>query len=154
MTEENFSMQNGVMHFIASDYEPIPGTSVIRTRSHIYGRRINREAISLMARYWERAHFDIAQFSVSPKTGIHSIHKEHSPSKKHREQHLKDNAYARAMKKYAALFQKELRRQKNLPIDGSVIEDGVSVTIPSEEDIVLAYDCDLKRPLNRRRINS
>lgn len=139
MTEENFSMSCGVMQLIASDYDPIPGISRIRTRPEIYGRELNRDAISLMARYWERSGLDISQIAVCSRNGINSIHKERSPGEKHREQHLKDNAYARAFIKYAALFQKELRRQKNLPIDGSVIEDGVTVTIPSEWDIVLAH---------------
>ena len=122
MTEEFCSMKNGELQFIAADFEPIPHTEKIRTPSHIWGRELKREAISLWARFHERFGIDVQCIGVDPKEDIYEIHKESSPGKKYLHQQLKDNAFAHALNKYAALFQKELRKQQtpNTAITGTV----------------------------------
>ena len=133
-------MKNGELQFIASDFQPIPFTDKIATPPDIYGKPLHREAISLYARYWERYCVDINQFVVLHREGIHKIHKEDSPGKDYKYRHLKENAFARAFTKYAALFQKELRRSKNVPLEGTVIESGVTVTYPDDSHPIQANE--------------
>ena len=117
-----YSMKSGVMQFIASDFKPIPYIGKIRTPSHIYGKRLYREGISLLARYFERIGLDSSQISPDPKEDIYKIHKEKSPGTEYLSQHVKDNAFNRAMTKYVGKFQKELRKQQtpNTAITGIV----------------------------------
>jgi len=132
MTEDVYSMKNGVQQFIASDFKPIPYTGKIRTPAHINGTPLHREAIALLARFFERLGLDSSQIGVDPREDIHKIHKENSPGKEYLERHLKENAFNRAVMKYVPKFQKELRRYENKPLEGSVIKDGVHVTIPDD----------------------
>ncbi len=138
MTEEILSMKNGLLQFSAEDFEPIPYTDKIRTRPEIYGMKIEREAISLLARYWERFGIDASQIGVAPKVDIYQIHNEKSPGPEYLSRHVKENAFNRAVMKYVALFQKELRRSKGVPLEGSVIEAGVTVTFPDDIHAVQA----------------
>ena len=140
MTERVDSMKNGELQFIASDFQPIPFTDKIATPPDIYGRPLHRQALSLYARYWERHNIDIKQIGVTPREGIHKIHKEDSPGKDYKYRHLKENAFARAFTKYAACFQEELRRSKNVPLEGSVIESGVTVTFPDDSHPIQANE--------------
>ena len=135
-----YSMKNGVMQFIASDFKPIPHIGKIRTPSHIYGKKLHREGISLLARYFERIGLDSSQISPDPKEDIYKIHKEKSPGPEYLSRHLMENAFNRATMKYVALFQKELRKYENKPLEGSVIEPGVHVTIPDDCDAFQAND--------------
>ena len=132
MSEEVHSMKNGVIQFVASDFKPIPHIGKVRTPSHINGIPLHREGISLLARMFERVGLDSSQIAVASREEIHKIHKEKSAGKDHLEKHLKENAFNRAVMKYVALFQKELRKYENKPLEGSVIGPGVHVTIPDD----------------------
>tara|TARA_R100000781_G_scaffold101326_1_gene64817 strand:+ start:114 stop:581 length:468 start_codon:yes stop_codon:yes gene_type:complete len=132
MSEEVNSMKNGVLQFVASDFKPIPHIGKLRTPPNINGIPLHREGISLLARYFERIGLDSSQIGVCSKEEIWNIHKEWSPGKEYKDRQVQENAFNRAVMKYVALFQKELRKYENKPLDGSVIEPGVQITIPDD----------------------
>ena len=136
MTERVYSMKNGELQFIASDFEPIPFTEKIRTPSHINGRKLPREGISLLARYLNRFNFDANQIGRCSRSDIHKIHKNNSPGKEYRDRHLDENAYNRAIMKYVALFQRELRKYNGERLEGSLIKNNVTFTVPEEHHTV------------------
>ena len=132
MSEEIHAMKNGILQFVASDFKPIPHIGKVRTPSHINGIPLHREGVSLLARYFERLGIDSSQIGVCSKEDIWKIHKEWSPGKEYKDRQVQENAFNRAVMKYVALFQKELRKYENKPLEGSVIEPGVHFTIPDD----------------------
>ena len=131
MTEDLTSMKNGEMKFIPSDFEPIPNTDHIFTPSKVWGRVLKREALSLYARYFERKGLFSGVIGVAPLDDIYTIHKDSSPGKKYKDQHLKDNEFARVFTNYAALFQDQLRKNQT---PNTVITD--RVVVPNDHDAV------------------
>ncbi len=131
MTEDLISMKNGEMDFIPSDFEPIPGSERIWIPDKIWGRELKREALSLYARYFERKGLYSGFIGVAPLSDIYKIHRESSPGKKYKDEHLRNNEFARVFTNYAALFQDQLRKNKT---PNNTIRD--RVVVPNEHDAV------------------
>ena len=130
-----------VIKFLKSDYEPIPGTECFRLP-----KKFDRTAVTVWARYWNRQGIQVSMIGTNDKRQTIEILKQ-TPglSREFHKERLSASAFSRMLNEYASLFQQKLWETEPLP---EAILD--TVTIPNEQDIVLANTC----ALNRQRITS
>jgi len=130
-----------VINFLKSDYEPIPYTDHIRLP-----KKLDRTAVTVWARYWNRKGIHVDMIGTNDKDQVFQILREYpGMSREFKQSRLKASAFSRMLNEYASLFQQKLWETEPLP--NAIVGD---VTIPNEEDIVLANTC----ALNRQRTTS
>jgi hypothetical protein len=130
-----------VIKFLKSDYEPIPYTDHIRLP-----KKLDRTAVTVWARYWNRKGIHVDMIGTNDKDQVFEMLREYPGiSQEFKQSRLKASAFSRMLNEFAALFQRKLWETEPLP--GSIVGD---VTIPNEQDIVLANTC----TLNRQEISS
>ena len=130
-----------VINFLKSDYETIPGTECIRLP-----KKFDRTAVTVWARYWNRKGIRVDMIGTNDKHQTIEILKQiPGLSREFHKERLSASAFARMLNEFAALFQQKLWETEPLP--DAIVGD---VTIPNEQDIVLANTC----ALNRQRISS
>ena len=138
MTEENYSVQTGVIQFIESDYEPIPYTKSIWLPDGL-----TRKAVNVWARYWNRKGIDIRMIGTNTPEQTLKILRQNpfkGLSREFRDQRLDGAKFSILLNEYASKFQQRLWETEPLP-HGVV---GVA-TIPDAQDIVLHNACNLNR---------
>jgi len=125
-----------VINFLKSDYEPIPYTDHIRLP-----KKLDRTAVTVWARYWNRKGIHVDMIGTNDKDQVFQILREYpGMSREFKQSRLKASAFSRMLNEYASLFQQKLWETEPLP--NAVVGD---VTIPNEQDIVLANTCALNR---------
>ena len=130
-----------VIEFLKSDYEPIPYTDHIRLP-----KKLDRTAVTVWARYWNRKGIQVDMIGTNDKDQVFEMLREYpGMSQEFKQSRLKASAFSRMLNEFAALFQRKLWETD--PFPGSIVGD---VTIPNEQDIVLANTC----ALNRQEISS
>jgi len=125
-----------VIEFLKSDYEPIPYTDNIRLP-----KKLDRTAVTVWARYWNRKGIRVDMIGTNDKDQVFQILREYpGMSREFKESRLKASAFSKMLNEFAALFQQKLWVTE--PFPNAVVGD---VTIPNEQDIVLANTCALNR---------
>ena len=143
---ENFSTEMvgsplPVIEFLKSDYETIPGTECIRLP-----KKFDRTAVTVWARYWNRQGIRVDMIGTNDKRQtIEILNQTPGLSREFYDKRLSASAFSRMLNEFAALFQQKLWDTEPLP--DAIVGD---VTIPNEQDIVLANTC----ALNRQRTTS
>ena len=144
MSEDSVEMVGSplpVIKFFKSDYEPIPYTDHIRLP-----KKLDRTAVTVWARYWNRKGIHVDMIGTNDKDQVFQILREYPGlSLEFKQSRLKASAFSRMLNEFASLFQQKLWDTEPLP--DAIVGD---VTIPNEQDIVLANTC----ALNRQGINS
>ena len=125
-----------VIKFLKSDYEPIPGTECFRLP-----KKFDRTAVTVWARYWNRKGIHVDMIGTNDKDQVFEMLREYPGiSQEFKQSRLKASAFSRMLNEFAALFQQKLWVTE--PFPNAVVGD---VTIPNEQDIVLANTCALNR---------